>query len=49
MAKQDKWLEEKLMEVLEGQLTQPELEIDLEVDEMGEAEESEVIRMMGGT
>ena len=42
------------MEVLEGRLTQVELEIDSEVEEMGEAEESEVIGMeelgtMGGT
>ena len=52
--KQDSQLEEKLTEVLEGQLTQAELEIDLEVKEMGEAEESEVVGteelgMMGGT
>ena len=54
MAKQDRWLEEKLTEVLEGQLTQAELEINSEAEETGEAEESEVVRMeelgmMGGT
>ena len=47
--KRDKQLKEKLMEVLEGQLTQAELEIDSEAEEMGVAEESEVIRTMGGT
>ena len=45
MVKWDRWLKEKLTEVLEGQLTQAELEIDLEAEEMGEAEESEVVRM----
>ena len=50
----DRRLEEKLTEVLEGQLTQAELEIDLEAEETGEAEESEVvgteeIGTMGGT
>ena len=54
VAKWDKQLEEKLMEVLEGQLTQVALGIDSEAEEMGEAEESEAIRMedlgtMGGT
>ena len=54
VVRQDRWLEEKLTEVLEGRLTQAELEIDSEAEEMGEAEESEVvgteeIGMMGGT
>ena len=49
MVKWDKWLKKKLTEVLEGQLTQAELEIDLEAEEMGEAEESEVVRTTGGT
>ena len=46
MARVAKWdrPKEKLMEVLEGQLTQAELEIDSEAEEMGEAEESEVVR-----
>ena len=43
-ARWDKWLEEKLMEVLEGQLTQAALEMDLEAEEMGEAEGSEAVR-----
>ena len=41
--KRDRWLEEKLMAVLEGWLTQVELEADLEAEEMGEAEGSEAI------
>ena len=50
----DRWLEEKLAEVLEGRLTQAELEIDSEAEETGEAEESKVVRTeeigtMGGT
>ena len=54
MVKQDRQLKEKLMEVLEGWLTQAELEIDSEAEEMGEAEESEVVGTeepgtMGGT
>ena len=54
MVKWDRQLEKKLMEVLEGQLTQAELEINSEAEEMGEAEESEVIGTeeigtMGGT
>ena len=49
MVKWDKWLKKKLTEVLEGQLTQAELEIDLEAEEMGEAEESKVVRTTGGT
>ena len=44
-AKWDKQLEEKLTEVLEGWLTQAALEIDSEAEEMGEAEESEAIRI----
>ena len=48
VAKQDKWLEEKLTEVLEGWLTQAALENN------SEAEESKAIRtedfgMTGGT
>ena len=43
VVKWDRQLEKKLMEVLEGQLTQAELEINSEAEEMGEAEESEVI------
>ena len=42
-AKRDRRLEEKLMAVLEGRMSQAELEIDLEVEEMGEAEGSEAI------
>ena len=50
----DRQLEEKLMEVLEGQLPQVALEVDLEAEEMGEAEGSEAVRtedvgMTGGT
>ena len=37
------------MEVLEGWLTQAELEINSEAEETGEAEESKVIGTMGGT
>ena len=48
-AKRDRWLEEKLTAVLEGWLTQVELEVNSEVEEMGEAEESKAIGMMGGT
>ena len=48
-AKWDKWLKEKLTEVLAGWLTQAELEINSEAEETGEAEESEVIGTMGGT
>ena len=43
VAWQNKWLEEKLMEVLEGQLSQATLEVNLEVEEMGEAEGSEAV------
>ena len=42
--KRDRRLEEKLTAVLEGRLTQAELEVDLEVEEMGEAEGSEAVR-----
>ena len=41
----DKWLEEKLTEVLEGWLAQAALEVDSEVEEMGEIDESEAIGM----
>ena len=52
--KRDRRLEEKLTAVLEGWLTQVELEIDSEAEETGEAEGSEVVGMeevgmMGGT
>ena len=43
--KWDRQLKEKLMAVLEGLLTQVELEVDLEVEEMGEVEESEAVGM----
>ena len=43
--KEDRWLEEKLTAVLEGWLTQAELEVASEVEEMGEAEESEAVGM----
>ena len=42
-AKRDRRLEEKLTAVLEGWMSQVELEIDSEVEEMGEAEGSEAI------
>ena len=53
-ARWDKWLEEKLMEVLKGWLTQVALEVNLEAEEMGEIDESEAVGtedlgMMGGT
>ena len=53
-AKRDRQLEEKLTVVLEGQMDQAELEVNLEAEEMGEAEGSEAIRTeelgtMGGT
>ena len=44
VAQWDKRLEEKLMEVLEGQLSQVALVVDLEVEEMGEAEGSKAVR-----
>ena len=47
--KWDKQLEEKLMEVLEGWLTQVAIENDSEAEEMREAEESEAVGTMGGT
>ena len=52
--KQDRRLKEKLMKVLEGRLPQEALEVDLEAEEMGEAEGSEAIGteevgMTGGT
>ena len=43
-AKQDRRLEEKLMVVLEGRMSQVELEIDSEAEETGEAEGSEAVR-----
>ena len=51
---QDKQLEEKLTEVLEGRLSQAALEVNLEAEEMGEAEGSKAIGtenvgMTGGT
>ena len=42
-AKQDRRLEEKLMAVLEGWLSQEALEVNSEAEEMGEAEESEAV------
>ena len=42
-AKRDRRLEEKLMAVLEGCLSQEALEVDLEAEEMGEGEESEAV------
>ena len=44
-AKRDRWLEEKLTPVLEGRLSQAELEVDSEVEEIGEAEGSKAVRM----
>ena len=44
-AKWDRRLEEKLTVVLEGRLTQAELEVDSGAEEMGEVEESEAIGM----
>ena len=53
-AKQDKHLEDKLTEVLEGQMTQEAFERDSETEEVRETEGSEAIGMedfgtMGGT
>ena len=53
-AKRDRRLEEKLMAVLEGWMSQAELEIDSEAEEMVEAEGSEAVGteefgMTGGT
>ena len=42
-AKRDRQLEEKLTVVLEGRMSQAELEIDSEAEEMGEAEGSEAV------
>ena len=44
-AKRDRWLEEKLMAVLEGRMSQAELEIDSEAEDMGEVEGSEAVGM----
>ena len=44
-AKRDRWLEEKLTVVLEGRMSQAELEIDSEAEEMVEAEGSEAVGM----
>ena len=44
-AKRDRQLKEKLTAVLEGRLSQEALEVDSEVEEMGEAEESEAVGM----
>ena len=44
-AKRDRWLEEKLTAVLEGQLSQEALEVDSEAEEMGESEGSEAVGM----
>ena len=54
MVQRDKQLEEKLMAVLEGQLSQDVLEVDLEAEEIEEAEGSEAVStedvgMTGGT
>ena len=54
VAKRDRRLKEKLTAVLEGRLSQEVLEVDSEVEEMGEAEESkaigtEEVGMTGGT
>ena len=43
VAKWNKWLEEKLTEVLEGRLTQAALEVNSEAEEMGEAEGSKAV------
>ena len=43
-AKRDRQLEEKLTVVLEGWLSQEALEINLEAEEMGEAEGSKAVR-----
>ena len=42
-AKRDRQLEEKLMAVLEGRLSQEALEVDLEPEEMGDPEGSEAV------
>ena len=43
VAKRDRWLKEKLTAVLEGRMSQVELEVDLKAEEMGEAEGSEAV------
>ena len=48
-AKRDRQLEEKLTAVLEGWMSQAELEIDSKVEEMVEAEGSKAIGMTSGT
>ena len=45
MVKRDRQLKEKLMAVLEGRMSQAELEVNLEAEEMAEAEGSEAVRM----
>ena len=45
VVKRDRRLKEKLTAVLEGWLTQAELEVNSEVEEMGEAEGSEAVGM----
>ena len=45
VVKRDRRLKEKLMAVLEGRMSQAELEVDLEAEEMAEAEGSEAVRM----
>ena len=42
-AKRDRWLKEKLTAVLEGWMSQAELEVDSEAEEMVEAEGSEAV------
>ena len=44
-AKRDRRLEEKLMAVLEGRLSQEALEVDSEAEEMGDPEGSEAVGM----
>ena len=51
---QEKWVDEKLTEFLEGWITQAQLEANLEVEQSMEAEESEAVetedvRTTGGT
>ena len=42
---QEKWVDEKLTEFLEGQITQAPLEADSEVEQSAEAEDSEAVEM----
>ena len=42
---QEKWVDEKLTEFLEGQITQAPLEANSEVEQSAEAEESEAVEM----